>query len=178
MARVGLIGDGLGRVLREGPDDAQPPLRAGVLHGAERSNSYTSAWSTPAYHRARGMDPMVPCPRAACRGWLERRSKSGLAAIGPSRADPSNWSVRNVREADSPRTGSNRRAAPEVVGLWTITRPATFYLRVTDVAGQDSLESVTGDISVLEDRDSSLSRLEVRTRCSSLATAHGNYADW
>ncbi len=40
----------------------------------------------------------------------------------------------------------------EVVGSWTIARPGTFQLKVTDVAGQDSRDSFTGTINVLKDQ--------------------------
>ncbi len=40
----------------------------------------------------------------------------------------------------------------EVVGSWTIARPGTFQLKVTDVTGQDSRDSFTGTINVLKDQ--------------------------
>ena len=40
----------------------------------------------------------------------------------------------------------------EVLGSWTIARPGTFQLKVTDVAGQDSRDSFTGTINVLKDQ--------------------------
>lgn len=40
----------------------------------------------------------------------------------------------------------------EVLGSWTISRPGTFQLKVTDVAGQDSRDSFTGTINVLKDQ--------------------------
>ncbi len=40
----------------------------------------------------------------------------------------------------------------EVLGSWTIARPGTFQLKVTDVAGQDSRDSFTGTINLLKDQ--------------------------
>ncbi len=40
----------------------------------------------------------------------------------------------------------------EVLGSWTIARPGTFQLKVTDVAGQESRDSFTGTINVLKDQ--------------------------
>jgi hypothetical protein len=47
---------------------------------------------------------------------------------------------------------STDESAREVVGSWTLTRTGTFKLHVTDVAGQQSLESLSGQIQLLADQ--------------------------
>ncbi|MBI3861979.1 MAG: hypothetical protein HY290_08785 [Planctomycetia bacterium] len=56
------------------------------------------------------------------------------------------------RETVRLEPASSTEPTREVFGSWTITWPGTFHLTVTDVAGQDSRESFSGSISLLQDQ--------------------------
>lgn len=48
----------------------------------------------------------------------------------------------------------------EVSGRWTITQPGVFHLKVTDVAGQESRDELTGPINLLHDQSPFVRLLE------------------